>query len=130
MLKQKYACSLDLAYDLIGGKWRMRVLWHIFVGNTNYTRIQKYAPDITPKMLAETLRDLEDKGLIHRKVIADSIPVRVEYSLSDWGKRLIPSVLELNNWTKQYAALHNIEIPIIRAEPTSAGDGTAICLFE
>ncbi|MBT1702855.1 helix-turn-helix transcriptional regulator [Fulvivirgaceae bacterium PWU20] len=94
-------CGVDYAFKHIGGKYKARILWHL-----NSTKVLRYGelsrtlPDITTKMLTQTLRELEDDNLIIRKVYHE-VPPRVEYSLSDTGKELIPFIKHLHNWGKK-----------------------------
>lgn len=111
MLKKNYNCSLNLLNDLIGGKWKMRVLWHISIGHTNYTSMIRHMQDITPKMLSQTLRELEEKELIRREIVPGTVPVRVEYSFTEQGSLAMPGILMLNEWSMAYAREKGIAIP-------------------
>ncbi|MBZ4684072.1 MAG: hypothetical protein PWP46_2218 [Fusobacteriaceae bacterium] len=66
-LKSNYKCSLDLTFDLLGGKWKLRILWHIIHGDNRFSLLLKAIPEITEKMLTTQLRELEKHNLIIKK---------------------------------------------------------------
>lgn len=91
-------CPVDYAFKRIGGKYKARILWHIYRNQVlRYGELKRNLPDITTKMLTQTLRELEDDALIHRKVFLE-VPPRVEYTLTTNGKDLIPSIQLIMNW--------------------------------
>ncbi|MEF9951782.1 MAG: helix-turn-helix domain-containing protein [Clostridium sp.] len=108
-IKDKYTCSLGLTIDLIGGKWKLMILWYLIDGPKRFTEIRKHIPSITQKILTEQLRELESSKIISRKVYA-TVPPTVEYSMTEYGKSLIPIIEELCLWTKSYAKDNNIEL--------------------
>lgn len=91
-------CGVDYAFKRIGGKYKGRILWHL---NSNkmlrYGELSRTIPDITTKMLTQTLRELENDNLITRKMY-HVVPPKVEYSLSETGRELIPFIEHLHNW--------------------------------
>lgn len=109
-IKKEYKCSLMLTHDLIGGKWKMRVLWHIQKGHTRFSQLQKNLPEITDKVLSAQLRDLEKTGIIKRDVYPD-VPPRVEYTLTEKGKELAPIIEMLCTWSDSYADENEIVVP-------------------
>ncbi|MGL5890314.1 MAG: winged helix-turn-helix transcriptional regulator [Bacteroidia bacterium] len=91
-------CSVDYAFRRIGGKYKGRILWHLHVTPIlRYGELRRTLPDITTKMLTQTLRELEDDNLIVRNVFHE-VPPKVEYSLSKVGQELIPFILHLKAW--------------------------------
>ncbi|MDF1613227.1 winged helix-turn-helix transcriptional regulator [Stygiobacter electus] len=91
-------CAVDYAFKRIGGKYKGRILWYLHNQNIlRYGELRKILPDITPKMLTQTLRELEEDNLIHRKVYHE-VPPKVEYSLNEVGKELIPFINHLREW--------------------------------
>ena len=93
-----YHCALDITMDYIGGKWKTVVLWYLKHGTFRFTELKNRIPDITEKMLSIQLRALEADGLIVRKVHGSKPPVKVEYSLSEFGKTLIPALNAISKW--------------------------------
>jgi DNA-binding HxlR family transcriptional regulator len=82
-------CGIDYAFQRIGGKYKGRILWRLRAGTLRYGELRRTVTGITPKMLTQTLRELEEDGLINRKVYVE-VPPRVEYSLTDTGQLLLP----------------------------------------
>ncbi len=90
-----------LTIQLIGGKYKSVILWHLMGKTLRYSEIHKLMPKATDKMLAQQLRELEKDGLINRKVYP-VVPPKTEYSLTDFGNTLSPILVEMCNWGKQY----------------------------
>lgn len=91
-------CGVDYAFKRIGGKYKGRILWHLNSKEIlRYGELRRTLPDITTKMLTQTLRELEDDRLVTRKVYHE-VPPKVEYALSETGKELIPFIEHLHNW--------------------------------
>jgi DNA-binding HxlR family transcriptional regulator len=99
----EYQCSMELTLALIGGKWKTLILWHLRDKTLRYSEIRKAIPSVTPKMLTQQLRELEDSGLV-RRVIYTQIPPKVEYSLTQTGQSLLPILDTLSKWGQNYAA--------------------------
>ena len=93
-----YHCAMDITMDYIGGKWKSVVLWYLKNGTHRFVELKRQIPDITEKMLSIQLRALETDGLIKRKVHGNKPPVRVEYSLTEFGKTLIPVLDAIAKW--------------------------------
>ncbi|MGK0467470.1 winged helix-turn-helix transcriptional regulator [Clostridium sp.] len=109
ILKDKYNCSMELTMDLIGGKWKIRILWYLNMGTKRYSELKKSIPDITPKMLTTQLREMERDNLIRRKVYP-VVPPKVEYSITEYGKSLQNTLEEMCKWGNKYAIDHDIEL--------------------
>ena len=91
-------CPVGEALALVGGKWKMRIICSLYVdGTQRYNDLVKKTRGITSAMLSSSLKDLENGGLVIRKQY-EAIPPRVEYSLTDLGKSLMPIVGDLINW--------------------------------
>lgn len=90
-------CPVDYAFKRIGGKYKGRILWVIRDGFMRYGELKRAIVGITPKMLTQTLRELEADELVSRKVYLE-VPPRVEYSLTSTGAELIPFIKQLRNW--------------------------------
>ncbi len=98
----EYQCSMELTLDLIGGKWKALILWHLGENTLRFSELKKTLPKITQKMLTQQLRELEADGLVDR-FIYTQIPPKVEYSLTPAGKSLLPILATLCSWGKNYA---------------------------
>ncbi len=95
---EKYNCPLGATLGVIGGKYKVMIIWFLYQNKVlRYNELQKTIKDITPKMLISQLRELEDDGIIGRKVYP-VVPPKVEYSLTAKGESLIPILLEMKKW--------------------------------
>ncbi|GAB3721240.1 winged helix-turn-helix transcriptional regulator [Spirosoma lituiforme] len=88
-----YPCTTSLVMDLIGGKWKASILYHLQESEKRYNELRKEMPSVTEMTLSLQLKQLEKDGLVSRKVYGQKPPVKVIYKLTDFGKRFIP-VLE------------------------------------
>ncbi|MFO7153254.1 MAG: helix-turn-helix domain-containing protein [Bacillota bacterium] len=105
MYKNNYDnCPLTFALNLIGGKWRLPVIWALSKNGTmRYNELKRSIHGITNMMLTQVLKELELYGIICRKQYME-IPPRVEYSLTDNGQKLIPALKALAHWGKEMKA--------------------------
>jgi DNA-binding HxlR family transcriptional regulator len=106
---QEEQCSVDYAFQRIGGKYKARILWHLSHSTKRYGELKRHLRDITPKMLTQALRELEADQLITRRVYLE-VPPRVEYSLDDTGRELVPAIEQLSGWAKIQMNKRNIPI--------------------
>ena len=106
MDEDDYICSVEVAVNEIGGKWKSLVLCALKDGKLRFSEINRKIPKITQRMLTKTLRELEAHGLISRTVYPE-VPPRVEYSLTEKGKSVIPILDELCEWDKRYGSYRN-----------------------
>ena len=90
-------CGLDLIGEVLYGKWKIRLLWFINEGHQRPSELQRKIPDATRRVLNIQLKELEDHELVS-KIIYPVVPPKVEYSLTDFGKSLIPVISVLGNW--------------------------------
>ncbi len=96
MTKQSICC-VDSTIKVIGGKWKLIMLWHLAQQTMRFSELEKNIPGVTQKMLAQQLREMEKDRLITRKVYP-VVPPKVEYSITDHGRSLGKVLRELNNW--------------------------------
>ncbi|WP_340818448.1 helix-turn-helix domain-containing protein [Methanolobus sp. WCC4] len=94
---QQYNCPVEATLDIIGGKWKPLILWQLKENTLRYNALQQTLPGISPRMLTKQLRELEEDGVIRRKMYPE-IPPRVEYSLTDLGRTIIPVLESLCQW--------------------------------
>lgn len=102
-------CPVDYAFQRIGGKYKARVLWYLHDGTKRYGQLRRLITDITPKMLTQVLRELEDDLLVHREVYHE-VPPKVEYSLKETGRRMLPAIELLSVWALNEMERHNIPV--------------------
>ncbi len=94
-------CPLTFALNIIGGKWRLPIIWALSKNGTmRYNELKRNIDGITNMMLTQSLKELELDGIINRKQFME-IPPRVEYSLTDNGEELIPALKTLAGWGKK-----------------------------
>jgi len=96
-------CSVETALDVIGGKWKGIILYHLIDGKKRFNEFRRLYPKLTQFMLTLQLRDLERDGLVHRQVYGE-VPPRVEYSLTEYGRTLEPIILAMKAWGQTYQA--------------------------
>ncbi len=96
-----YNNPVELSLDIIGGKWKMPILWRLKEKTWRYGSLKKDLGKITHKMLTEQLKELEKDGLINRKVYPE-VPPKVEYSLTEKGCTVIPIINSLRDWGESY----------------------------
>ncbi len=102
MDKPIYNCHFELTLDVIGGKWKPIILYYIGHNQVlRYGNLKKCIPSINERMLTKQLRELENDGLIIRKIYKE-VPPKVEYSLSKTGKSIMPLLYELQEWGAGY----------------------------
>lgn len=98
-------CSVEAAIGLIDGKWKSVILFHLMERTMRFNEIRRQIPNVTQRMLTNQLRELEEDGLISRKVYAQ-VPPKVEYSLSDLGRSMQPVLLALKAWGDDHIGLY------------------------
>jgi DNA-binding HxlR family transcriptional regulator len=96
-----YPCTVSLAMDLIGGKWKAVILYHLKDTEKRYSELRKEVPHITEMTLSLQLKQLEKDGLVSRKVYGKKPPIKVIYGLTDFGKTFIPVLDTITTWGNQ-----------------------------
>lgn len=92
------AAAVGEALALLEGRWKLRILFHLFGGKVlRYSELERAIPGVSQKMLAQQLRRMEQDGLVRREVY-NQVPPRVEYRLSEWGQALCPTLDSLLRW--------------------------------
>lgn len=105
-VKELPACPVETTLTLIGDKWKVLILRDLLPGTKRFGELKKSIGSVSQKVLTAQLRDMEENGLINRKVYAE-VPPRVEYSLTDLGKSLEPILDAMWNWGEGYKASFN-----------------------
>ncbi|HZH96577.1 MAG TPA: helix-turn-helix domain-containing protein [Flavisolibacter sp.] len=98
-------CPVDYAFQRIGGKYKGRILWCLKDGVLRYGELKRNIEGITPKMLTQTLKELEADKLIWRKVYLE-VPPKVEYTLSATGQELIPFINQMSKWGEKQMSIN------------------------
>lgn len=99
--KPKYNWGIDAAIDVVGGKWKPLIIWELRDETLRFSQLQgRVEPHITQRMLTKELRELEEDGLVNRKVYPQ-VPPKVEYSLTESGKSIIPILVLLCRWGEE-----------------------------
>jgi len=99
---ETFHCALDVTMSYIGGKWKSVILWYLRNKTMRFSELKKQIPDITEKMLSLQLKALEESGLVKREVFME-VPLKVEYSLTGFGKSLTPVVGMIAKWGRNLA---------------------------
>jgi len=94
-------CGLDLIGEVLYGKWKIRLLWFIHQGHLRPSELQRKIPDASRRVLNMQLKELEDHELVTKKIYAQ-VPPKVEYSLTDFGKTLVPVIYALGFWGDEH----------------------------
>ncbi len=97
------ACPVETTLTLIGDKWRVLILRDLLPGTKRFGQLKKSIGNVSQKVLTAQLRDMEENGLVSRKVYAE-VPPRVEYSLTTLGQSLKPILDSMWNWGQEYKA--------------------------
>ncbi len=109
-IKLSYTCPFNMIDDLIGGKWKLRIVSHIINGDNRFSMLEKSINDISPKVLMSQLKELEASGLIIRKVLKEEPPKIVVYEINSDYKALEPLVLDLQQFAVTYGTKNKIKI--------------------
>jgi DNA-binding HxlR family transcriptional regulator len=104
-----YGCPVEATLEVIGGKWKGIILFHLTLGTKRFNELRRLMPDITQRMLTLQLRELEKDGIVHREVYRE-VPPKVEYSLTEFGHTIKPIIMLMRDWGERY----NKEIAIKR----------------
>ena len=107
-MEHKDNCPVEATLDLIGGKYKALILWHLSDGILRFYELRQRIPKATPKMLTQQLRELEAQELVHREVYP-VIPPKVEYSLTETGRSLLPILVAMRDWGADYLRNKNQE---------------------
>lgn len=102
---KEYSCPIEVAMNLIAGKWKLLIMWHLRNKTRRFGELQRKIPNITQKMLTQQLRELEEDRLVHREVYA-VVPPKVEYSLTPFGESMKPILDMMLVWGHEYALKH------------------------
>lgn len=106
--KREFHCPVDTTIDMIGGKYKSLILWHLLDTTLRFGELRKLISQATPKMLTQQLRELEESCLIIRTVYP-VVPPKVEYHLSDLGRSIRPILKAMYDWGADYLNANGLE---------------------
>lgn len=101
--KELPACPVETTLTLIGDKWKVLILRDLLPGTKRFGELKRSIGSVSQKVLTAQLRDMEEKGLLERKVYAE-VPPRVEYTLTALGQSLRPILEAMAGWGEEYKA--------------------------
>ena len=94
-------CSLKDVLDIIGGKWAMPIIYHLSKGKMRFKELERNVEGINTRMLVKELKNMDANGIITREVFA-TVPPTVEYTLTNKGEKLLPSIVSLHSWGQEF----------------------------
>lgn len=94
-------CPVTQAQDIISGKWKIIILWHLGTQTRRFNELQKLLPNISKGILTQQLRELENDQMVHREVYKE-LPPKVEYSLTPLGRSFLPILDSMGEWSKKH----------------------------
>lgn len=95
--KKKFHCPVEISMDILSGKWKCLMLWHLNDGKKRYKELERLVPGVSQKMLTQQLKEMESDGLVLRTVYPE-VPPRVEYSLTELGQTTFPILEMMHSW--------------------------------
>ena len=98
-----YPCCTSLTMDVIGGKWKTVIIYHLIKGKLRYNELRKLMPTVTERTLSLQLKKLEEDLIVQRDVYHEKPPLKVFYSLTELGGTLIPVVQSIADWGESVA---------------------------
>ncbi|MGL5435430.1 MAG: winged helix-turn-helix transcriptional regulator [Lachnospiraceae bacterium] len=105
-----YDCPVEAAVDVIGGKYKVIIIWNLIDKTLRYCELRRAIPKATPKMLSQQLKELEADGIINR-ILYPVVPPKTEYSLTEMGNTLAPIICDLCKWGEAYYQVQDIASP-------------------
>ena len=111
--KNSINCGSSLTMQYIGGKWKVAILWYLQEEKRRFTDFKKLIPQMSDRTLSLQLKKLEEDKIIKREVFTKKPPLKVEYSLTDFGKTLIPVLQLISKWGSDLKSskINSIKLP-------------------
>lgn len=116
--RKVYNCPVDVALDVLGGKWTIQVLWFLSERVQRFGQLRKSIPGLTQKVLTRELRALEGHGIVRRRAYAE-VPPRVEYSITAYGRSLDPLLDVMCEWGMAHARRRSLNVRETEDEPAA-----------
>lgn len=117
-----YGCPIEAAFDIIGGRWKGVLLYHLLDSPKRNGELRRLVPGVAPRVLAQQLRELETAGVIARTVYPE-VPPKVEYALTPFGRGLEPVLLCVRDWGETY--LDRLEVAFATDDTPQPGSAAA-----
>ncbi len=102
MAKKVVGCPVEMAIEIIGGRWKVLILQELFGGTRRFSELHRLLSGVSHRTLTQQLRELETHGIVHRKVHRQ-VPPKVEYSLTPVGETLKPVIAVMHDWAEGYS---------------------------
>jgi len=107
LLNKDFTCEKELTLSLFSGKFKVVLIWHLsHEGPLRFGQMMRLFENISQRILTKQLREMEQDGLITRKIYDDSVPKKVEYSLTELGQTLVPIVDAMWMWGKEHMSYY------------------------
>jgi DNA-binding HxlR family transcriptional regulator len=113
------ACPVEATLDVIGGRWKGVILYHLLRGTLRFNALRRELPNVTQRMLTLQLRELERDGLVRRTVYAE-VPPKVEYDLTEHGRSLEPLLHAMREWGHRWMAARSLPTTDVRPATNEA----------
>lgn len=111
----QFECPIQGVVDVIGGKWKLSILYQLFQGTKRYGELKRLVPNATERMLTLQLRELEASGIVQRTVYPE-VPPKVEYSLTELGLSLEPVLQTMLRWSEKYLQQEGAQMSEVNPE--------------
>lgn len=105
--KKTISCEVEATLQIIGGRWKVLIIRELLLGVRRFGELQRALPGVTQKMLTQQLREMEQDGIVHRKVYAE-VPPKVEYSLTSLGESLQPILEAMHEWGAKQLSVSSV----------------------
>ncbi len=107
-MKEHFGCPVQATSNVLAGKWKVLIVWHLSFGSQRFAELRDLLPGVSEKMLTAQLRELQKDGVVKR-LVTESVPPRVDYTLSNAGKELILVMESMCSWgTKHLGVAPNL----------------------
>jgi DNA-binding HxlR family transcriptional regulator len=108
-LSKTYYCTVEATLDVMGGKWKPLILYHLTDRTLRYNQLRRLIPNITQRMLTLHLKEMERDNLIVRMQSAD-VPPKVDYSMSEYGQSLKPVLSVMCSWGGEHIQRNDFQL--------------------
>lgn len=107
-IKTPHSCPLVFVHRFLGGKWKMRILWHIIHGENRFSELKKALPDISEKVLFTSLRELEAAGILRKEIEREQKPSIIRYHLTEEYREVKEMLIAAHRFSEKYMSKHGL----------------------